>query len=136
MTPDSFLLGYPPAMRDVANRARALVRATLPASSEQVKSGWQAITYHLPIGPRRLVYVGFILPHADSVSLGFTYGVLLDDPDAVLLGAGERLKQVRYVSLRSAADLNATLHGRFIREAGEYALMPRPLREQLLYARR
>lgn len=70
------------------------------------------------------------------MSLGFTYGVLLDDPDQALLGAGERLKRVRYVSLRSAADLDPVLHGRFARQAGELALMPRSLREQLLYARR
>jgi hypothetical protein len=132
MTPDEFLLAYPPEMRAVANRARALVRENLPSSTEQVKTGWQALTYHLPTGPSRVVYVGFVLPHADSVSLGFSYGVLLDDPDHVLLGAGERLKRVRYVSLRSVDDIDPILHGRFARQAGELTLMPRPLREQML----
>ncbi len=136
MTPDEFLLAYPPAMRELTNRVRELVRTALPASTEQVKTGWQAITYHLPLGPLRTVYAGFILPHADSVSLGFTFGVLLEDSDRVLLGVGERLKRVRYVSLRSVDDIDPVLHGRFARQAGEYALMPRPLREQLLYSRR
>ena len=132
MTPDDFLRAYPPEMRDLANRARDLVRSALPFSVEQVKTGWQAITIHMPAGPHRDVYVGFILPHADSVSLGFTYGVLLDDPDHVLLGEGERLKRVRYVSLRSADDIDPILQGRFARQAGELALMPRPLRAQMM----
>lgn len=136
MTPDEFLLAYPTAMRDVANRARALMRAALPNSTEQVKLGWKLVGVYLPAGPARKVYVGFILPHAESVSLGFEYGVLLDDPGGVLLGESERLKRVRYVSLRSAADLDPVLHGRFARQAGELALMPRLLREQLLYLRR
>ena len=50
MTPDDFLRAYPPEMRDLANRARDLVRSALPFSVEQVKTGWHAIMMTPAVG--------------------------------------------------------------------------------------
>lgn len=133
-TPDAFLDAYPPDMRRLANRLRALVKRTLPGSIEEVKPAWMLIGFYMPARPKQ-VYVGFILPHADSVSFGFQYGTLMDDPDNLMLGASEKLKRVRYFSLRSSRDFKPGLFAPCIRQAAELALMPKALRLQALRAR-
>jgi hypothetical protein len=129
-TPDALLDNYPPDVRALANRLRALIKRTLPESTEEVKPAWMLIGFYMPAKPKP-VYVGFILPHADSVSLGFQYGTLLDDPDGLLLGASEKLKRVRYFSLRSSRDLKTRVFTPYIRQAAELALMPKALRLQI-----
>ncbi len=117
-------------MRALSNHLRALVKQALPESSEQVKTGWKLIALYVP-GRSKSVKFGFILPHADSVSFGFDWGVLLDDPDGVLLGADERLKQVRYLSYRSIRDLKTRTAMRFVNQAAELSSMPRSFRMML-----
>jgi hypothetical protein len=133
-SPEAFLDNYPPDMRALADRLRVLVKRTLPESIEEVKPAWMLIGFYMPAKPKP-VYVGFILPHADSVSFGFQYGTLLDDPNNLLLGAGEKLKRVRYFSLRSSRDLKAKVFTPYIRQAAELALMPKALRQQVSGAR-
>lgn len=129
-TPDAFLDNYPPDVRALANMLRELVKRTLPDSTEEVKPAWMLIGFYMPAKPKP-VYVGFILPHADSVSLGFQYGTLLDDPDGLLLGAGEKLKRVRYFSLRSKRDVKPKILAPYLRQAAELAQMPKALRLQV-----
>lgn len=128
MTPEHFLIRFPPPIQTIAERLRAIVRATLPESSEQVKPGWKLIGLYLPT-PRRPVYFGFILPHGDTLSFGFEYGVLMDDPRGVLLGEGERLSKVRYLSFRRPAEVKRRELVPYIQQAAQIALMPRGLRE-------
>ncbi|MBK8833846.1 MAG: hypothetical protein IPO29_02980 [Anaerolineae bacterium] len=132
MTPDDFLRAYPPEMRDLANRARDPAQCACRFSGASEKPDGRRSRSICRPDRTVMSMVVSSSPHADSVSLGFTYGVLLDDPDHVLLGEGERLKRVRYVSLRSADDIDPILQGRFARQAGELALMPRPLRAQMM----
>ena len=112
------------------NDVRALVKRALPESYEEVKLGWKVIAYLLKARGKP-VYVGFIIPHPDSVTLGFQQGIFMPDPEGELLGASEKLKQVRYVSLRHRKDLKARRHGALVRQAAELALMPHMLRAQL-----
>ena len=117
-------------MRALSNHLRHLVKRALPESSEQVKTGWKLIALYVP-GRAKSVKFGFILPHADSVSFGFDWGVLLDDPDGVLLGADERLKQVRYLSYRSMRDVKTRTATRFLKQAAELSSMPSSFRSML-----
>ena len=134
-TPDEFLLHFPPDMRILANEVRALVKQHLPASFEAVKRGWGLIGFYLPtVGKGKSIYVGFIIPHSDSVTLGFQHGILLDDPLHRLLGKGENLKRVRYFSFRSLDDLQHDDVAAWIKQAAELALMPAALRSQLYRA--
>lgn len=132
-TPEAFLAPFPPPMQQLAHRVRVLIRQTLPEATEAVRLGWHIIAFYLPAGRRR-VYTGFIIPHTDYVTLGFEYGVLLDDPQGRLLGAAEKLKQVRYLTFRQAGDLQPAVVVPFLRQAAELALMPNELRRQLLAA--
>jgi hypothetical protein len=128
LTPEQFLLRFVPPIQAIAERLRALVRATVPGSSEQVKLGWKLIGLYVP-AKRKPVYFGFILPHEDRLSFGFEHGVLLDDPHRVLLGESEHLSRVRYLSFGGPAQVKRAELVPFIRQAAQLALMPRALRE-------
>ena len=100
-----------------------------------MKRGWGVIGFYLPtLGKGKSIYVGFIIPHSDSVTLGFQHGILLDDPLHRLLGKGENLKRVRYFSFRSLDDLQHDDVAAWIKQAAELALMPAALRSQLYRA--
>lgn len=134
-TPDEFLANFPPDMQALANAVRSLVKHCLPDSFEAVKLGWALIGFHLPApnpAKGKPIYVGFIIPHPDSVTLGFQYGILLDDPLRRLLGQRERLKQVRYFSFRSLDDFAANDVAPYVRQAAEIMLMPVALRQHLM----
>lgn len=117
VTPEAFLAGYPTDVRDTANALRQLVKASVPDLQEQVRLGWQLIGYRVPDGARSR-YFCFIAPLADSVRLGFEYGVLLVD-QAQLEGNGS---QVRYVSVRSPEAIDAALLSPLIAEAAMVAI--------------
>jgi hypothetical protein len=134
-TPDQFLSGFPALTQALAHRTRALVSGVLPEATEQVRLGWQLLGLYVP-GRARPVYVGFIIPHADYVTLGFEYGILLADPTGVLLGAQEKLKQVRYLTLNSDEAIGSAALPPLIRQAAEVALMPAGLRKPMLRAAR
>lgn len=127
LSPDEFLGHFPPPMQALANQLRALVRQALPLSFEDVKMGWQLIGFSLPNAAGRKskpIYVGFIIPHEDFVTLGFQQGILLSDRHGRLLGAAEKLKQVRYISFRTAKEIRKPECLAWIKQAAELALMP------------
>ena len=127
LTPDEFLKGFPADMQALANALRALAKAALPGTIEDVKVGWQLIGLHLP-GKSKLIYYGFIIPHKDSVTLGFQQGVGLSAPDGLLLGAAEKLVQVRYLSVRKPSDIKRKLFAELLKSAADLAAMPKELR--------
>lgn len=134
-TPDQFLATFPPLTQALAHRLRTLVKRALPTSTEQVRLGWQIVGFYVPSAGRP-VYTGFIIPHTDYATLGFTYGRLLDDPACLLLGDAEKLKQVRYLTFRQEKEIRAAVLVPFIKQAAELALMPAALRQQLLTSAR
>ena len=131
LTPDEFLQAFPTEVRALANELRGLTKSVLPETIEDVKVGWQLIGLHLP-GKSKLIYYGFIIPHKDSVTLGFQHGVCLDAPDGLLLGAAEKLVQVRYVSLRKPSDIKRRLFGELLKSAADVAALPKELRFALM----
>lgn len=95
---EEFLTQYPPEVRALAQRLRALVRETVPTASEHVYQGWKALGYRDP----QSGYFCGIFPQPDHVRLLFEHGAALPDPDGLLTGT---TRQVRYVEVRNARDI-------------------------------
>ncbi|MEE9285792.1 MAG: DUF1801 domain-containing protein [Dehalococcoidia bacterium] len=87
------LARHPPAVREVAQALRALVRRAAPEAHEQTMGGWKNIVY------RRHAIFCYIAPLKDSVNLGFYRGIQLPDPQGLLRGAGKGLRHVKVQSL-------------------------------------
>ena len=108
-----------PPVRDLALRARALIREVLP---DVVEVPWpRQRTVGFGVGPKKMsehfCYVA-VLP--DRVNLGFNYGSELPDPEGLLHGTG---KLFRHVKISSPQDLeNPAL--RHLLEAASRHRMP------------
>lgn len=85
-------------VRDLAHRARALVRSVAPQAREEVYPGWGGYLL-FKVGD---VTVGWVSAHRRHVSLGFSQGAELPDPGRILEGKG---KNQRHVKLKSPSDL-------------------------------
>lgn len=114
---ESFLRHFSPEVRELANRARELVRAAVPQALERLYPGWQLVGYRVPV-PRGTRYFAFVQPRSDEVLVGFELGVLLTRHRDLLQGSGT---QVRYVALRPGRRVPAAKLTVLIREAAELA---------------
>jgi hypothetical protein len=125
-----FLDGFPPAIRDTGLRLRELIRIAVPESVEGVRSGWNWVGYGLPHkrAKRTFAWIG---PERKHIHLGFQNGILLADPDRLLHGAEERLKQFRYLTFEPQIDLDEAILIDFLRRAADLAVMP-PLARRAL----
>jgi hypothetical protein len=121
MPPEALLAGYPPPMRAIAQRLRAVVRRAVPDAVERVRSGWRLIGYDVPAGPRRLSYFCYVAPELEHVHLGFEYGVFMSDPDRILLGAGVTRK-VRWLTFRHGDPLHEPQLIELVQEGARMAL--------------
>jgi hypothetical protein len=120
--PELFLAGYPPAIQDVAERLRAVVRRAVPDAVERVRTGWRLIGYDVPAG-RRSRYFAFVAPEPEHVHLGFEYGVWMADPDGLLRGAHLQLRKVRYVTYEPGDPVPEPQLVEYTREAARLATM-------------
>ncbi len=100
ITTEDILAGLTPDMADLVQSLRKLISETVPDAVEVAYPVWKGIGYH----HGESGYFCAIFPQAAGVKLGFEFGVLLPDPDSVLVGAG---KQVRYVVIDDAAQIPA-----------------------------
>ncbi len=132
--PEAWLEAYPPPLVEIAVRLRAIVRRTLPDAIERVRPGWGILGYDLPAG-RRSVFFAWIWPQAQPrhthVHLGFVHGVLMDDPDGRLEGAGVT-RNARWVTVRPGEPIDEPRLVELLREAEGHALLPAPVRRALL----
>jgi hypothetical protein len=128
MPPEALLDDFPPTMRAIAQRLRAIVKRAQPEAIERVRPGWRLIGYDIPVGKRR-VYFAYVAPENEHVHLGFEWGVLMDDPDGRLLGQGIT-RQVRWLTLRSEREIDEPPFAALVREAARVATMP--LAERML----
>lgn len=129
MPPEALLADYPPPMRAIAERLRSLVRRAMPGAIERVRPGWRLIGYDLSVG-RRTVYFCYVAPEVEHVHLGFEWGILMDDPNALLLGRGVT-RQVRWMTLRSVDEIDPPRFQALVREAARVATMTRAERTLL-----
>jgi hypothetical protein len=111
-------------MPDLAISLGALVRAAVPDAVERVRPGWQVIGYDVPIGKRRTAFFAWVMSQREHVHLGFPRGLLLRDPDGILEGAGVT-KLARWVTARSAGDIDIERFSVLVREAAALAPIPR-----------
>lgn len=100
---EAFLEAFPPAIRSAAERLRTIVRSVAPDALEQVRPGWGIIGYNVPVG-RRSPYIGGVFPQDEHCHLLFERGVLMEDPNGVLEGAGVT-KQVRWLTFKSPNEV-------------------------------
>ena len=119
--PEALLAGYPPPMVAIAESLRAIVRRAVPDAVERVRPGWRLIGYDVPAGPRRRSYFCYVAPEVEHVHLGFEYGVVMADPDKVLVGAGITRK-VRWLTFRAGDPIAESRLVRLVREAARVAL--------------
>jgi hypothetical protein len=125
-----FLERYPLPIRETGMRLRQLIRTAVPDAVEGVRSGWSWIGYGLPDrrAKRTFAWIG---PERKHIHLGFQNGVLLADPDHVLHGAEERLKQFRYFTFEPAIDIDEDVIVDYLRRAADLALLPAAARRAL-----
>jgi hypothetical protein len=121
--PEALLAGHPGDLRQIAERLRTVVLATVPGVVERVRPGWGLIGYDLMIG-RRLVYFCWVWPESVHVHLGFQRGVLMDDPGRRLQGRGTT-KQVRWLTFRPGDPIDPRVLAPLILEAARIAGLSR-----------
>lgn len=118
-----FLADYHPNIQELANLLRELMQHALPDMREAAYPGWRLIGYRVPKpGSKKDVYVGYIAPLETHVSLGFEWGILMDDPTHSLEGQG---KQVRYITIRTPQDIDRNRLTPYIQEAARVAQLSR-----------
>jgi hypothetical protein len=97
------LLPYPELIQSLALAARNLILADAPEASEFVYEVY-TIADHFTFTYRPGDAFVFTTTHANWVNLGFKFGSLLPDPDALLRGDG---KWIRHIRIAQPADLAA-----------------------------
>jgi hypothetical protein len=100
ITVEQLLEGHNPDIRAIVVALRKLILETVPNAAESANPGWRSISYRQP----EQGYFCGIFPTQDDVILVFEFGILLSDPDGVLVGDG---KQVRNIILRNVEDIPA-----------------------------
>lgn len=128
-----FLDAYPPHIRDAAQRLRQIVQEVVPEAVESIRVGWRVVGYSIP-ARRRPKLFALIGPEPGHIHLFFQYGVFLDDPDRLLQGAQEKLRQVRYLTFTSVEEVDAFPRDRMDRlilDAAQLAPMTRDQRLSL-----
>jgi hypothetical protein len=127
---DAMLDDYPVAIRETGLALRSLVLATVSGTVETIRPGWRWIAYSLPDG-KRVRNFAWIGPERKHIHLGFEHGTLLADPDRLLHGAEERLKQFRYFTFEPAIDVEESILADYVRRAAELATLPSNARRAL-----
>jgi hypothetical protein len=123
ITPEAYLAGFPPVAQDTAAALRQLVREAVPDAIERVRVGWHLLGYDLPLR-RYGVYFAYVAPEASHVHLGFEWGVYMNDPEALLQGAGVT-KQVRWLTFAVPGDIDPEPTIALVREGARVAALTR-----------
>jgi hypothetical protein len=98
----AFLASYPPEVRDLVWKLRALVLEVMPHVREQVNVSDKMIGYGL--SPNMEVSICVIAPYTTHVILMFGKGRELRDPEGLLKGTE---KHVRSLKIMAASDIEA-----------------------------
>jgi hypothetical protein len=133
--PVEFLLDeYPETIRATGMTLRSLIFRTVPDAVETVRPGWRWIAYSLPEG-KRVRNFAWIGPERRHIHLGFEHGTLLADPERLLHGAEERLKQFRYFTFEPSIDIDEEVLASYLRRAAGLAILPSGARRALALER-
>jgi hypothetical protein len=122
---EALLEDYAPPLRDIAEQLRSIVTNAAPDAIERVRPGWRLIGYDLPVR-RHGVFFAWVWPEIEHVHLGFPQGVLMDDPDRSMKGAGVT-KKVRWLTYEAGSVIDEALATGLVEEAMRVAMIPRSL---------
>jgi hypothetical protein len=103
-------------MRELAERARRLIRSLVPDAEEEAIDVWQAVAFACGSGMK--VQFCSIAPHKSWLNLNFNRGADLPDPSGMLEGAA---RKERFVRLEKGEDLDREALAALIRAAAETA---------------
>ena len=131
---EALLDDYPVAIRDSGLALRSLIFRSVPGTVETIRPGWRWIAYSLPDG-KRIRNFAWIGPERKHIHLGFEHGILLADPDRLLHGAEERLKQFRYFTFEPSVDVDEAILADYLRRAADLATMSSAARKALTLER-
>ena len=131
---EALLDDFPVAIRATGMALRALILKTVPGTAETVRPGWRWVAYSLPDGKRVRNYA-WIGPERKHIHLGFEHGILLADPNRLLHGAEERLKQFRYFTFEPSIDIDDDVLADYLRRAADLATLPAAARRALAVER-
>jgi hypothetical protein len=120
---EAFLEGYSPAHRAIANRLRALIKATIPDATERVRVGWRVIGFDVPRHRRSPALFAWVFPEREHVHLGFPQGVFIDDPERLMDGAGIT-KRARWLTYTDVDQIDVAIAVRFTEAAAGIAGLP------------
>ena len=133
--PVEFLLDdYPDAIRETGLALRSLIFRTVVGTVETIRPGWRWIAYSLPEG-KRVRNFAWIGPERKHIHVGFEHGTLLADPERLLHGAEERLKQFRYLTFEPSIGVDEAILADYLRRAANLATLPTAARRALALQR-
>jgi hypothetical protein len=125
MPVEVFVDGFPPPMREVADRLRLIVKRATPEADERVRLGWRILAYDLPI-KRNGAYFAWIGVEKTHVHIGFPKGVLMDDLRGVMKGKGIT-KYARWLTYVPGQPIDEDLVTELVLEAARVAVIPKSL---------
>jgi hypothetical protein len=128
--PEALLADLPPGHVTIAERLRAMVKDVAPEAVERVRAGWGLIGYDLP-RRRGTTFFAWIWPEREHVHLGFPLGIVMQDPDGAMRGAGVT-KQARWLTYDRVADVDEAIARRLIEEGVRVAGMTHEERRAIL----
>lgn len=95
---DEIVSKVSPHARQLAERARSLIRAVYPAVVEVPWPKQRVIGYG--VGPKKMSeHFCYLSVSRDHVNVGFMYGAELPDPEKLLEGSGKLLRHVRITKM-------------------------------------
>jgi hypothetical protein len=117
-----FLAPYPPGVRRTMRESRAALKKRFTLAHEVISRTTSAVCVGFAYtADARGVFVN-LAAYSDHVTLVFTWGIKLADPEKLLSGAG---KQVRHLRIAGVEDLEVSAVAKLIFQAEAFA--PRPL---------
>jgi hypothetical protein len=95
---DEIVSKVSPHARQLAERARSLIRAVYPAVMEVPWPKQRVIGYG--VGPKKMSeHFCYLSVSKDHINVGFMYGAELPDPAKLLEGSGKLLRHVRITQM-------------------------------------
>lgn len=113
-----FLKPYDRPVRELALALRQVVLEELAPCHENIYDAYSAVAIGYGTSDRLKDGIVHIAVYTRHVNLGFNEGVLLPDPDGLLLGSGS---QIRHLAIRSTDDLGRPEIRAFLRAARKEA---------------
>jgi len=119
----SFIAKFAPADQRLFRAARAAVRRRLPTATELVYDNYNFLVIGYSPTERPSDGILSVVARANRVAICLFHGARLPDPGGLLMGAG---KQVRFLTLESAAALGRPDVGALLQAAIEHSKKPFP----------